>query len=363
MNKDIIFMKLALALAKKGIGKTNPNPIVGAVIVKDGRIVAKGYHKEFGKEHAEVNAIKNAKEDIPGATLYVTLEPCVHYGHTPPCVDAIIKSGIKKVVIATSDPNPIVNGKGIRKLRKNGIEVKVGVLEKEAKEINKVYFHYIKTGFPYVTVKAAMSIDGKIATETGNSKWISSISSRKEVSKLRTQIDGIMVGVNTIIKDDPLLIPRYHKSEKKPIRIVVDTYCRIPLSSRVIKDKSAKTLIATTRLANKRKIEMLKKLNVEYIILKRKNEYVDIISLMKELAKRGISHILIEGGGKLIASAFKNKIVNEVKIFIAPKIIGGENALTLVEGVKTMNQAIELTNMRFKRIGHDILLEADVKYD
>lgn len=248
---DEVYMRMALDLARKGKGWTTPNPLVGAIIVKGGRVIGQGYHQKYGQPHAEVNAIASAKEDVTGATLYVTLEPCSHFGKTPPCSDLLIDKNIKRVVVGTLDPNPLVAGKGIERLRSNGIEVVTGVLEEESQKLNEIFIKYIVTKEPFVVMKNAMSLDGKIATVTGESQWISGESSRKQVHSLRHELAGIMVGIETIIKDDPQLTSRTLNS-RNPIRIVVDSQLRIPIASKVLTQQDkAKTIVATTRRANK----------------------------------------------------------------------------------------------------------------
>lgn len=302
-QSDIYFMRSALKLAEKGKGKTSPNPMVGAVVVKGRKILGKGYHKKAGMPHAEIYALKEAGKSAKNATLYVTLEPCNTYGRTPPCAPKIFEAGIKKVVIATKDPNPENNNNGIKYFKKNGIKVKVGILEEEAIKLNEAYNNFIKTGMPFVTVKAAMSLDGKIATRTGSSKWISSSKSRGFVRKLRKEVDAVLIGRKTFLKDRPRL--------------------------KGVKNK---------------------------IILSKGN--VNLKNLMRNLAKQGIMHILIEGGGEAIASAIKAKLIHKIYIFIAPIIIGGRQAPTLVDGlgIKNISEAIPVKNMRVEKVGRDILV-------
>lgn len=357
------YMKLALELAYKGKGKVSPNPMVGAVIVKDSKIIGSGYHKEYGREHAEINAINSSSEDISGSTMYVTLEPCSHYGKTPPCVDAIIKNKISKVVIGYIDPNIKVCGKGVKKLRENNIEVEIGVLEKECKKINEVFIKYISKKKPFVIMKSAMSLDGKIATSSGESKWISCEESRLEVHNLRSEVSGIMVGVNTIIKDDAELTCRV-KNGKNPTRIIVDSNLRVPLDSNVVNSMhKARTIIATINNIKKDKIDLLKSKGVEVIITKEKNKRVDLNDLMLKLGELEIDSILLEGGGNLNYSALEEKIVDKIQIYIAPKIIGGASSKTPVEGegIKLLSEAFEIEDIETKIIGGDIFIEGYVK--
>lgn len=344
MNIDEKYMRLALGLAKKGEGFTSPNPMVGAVIVKNGRIVGKGFHKRCGSAHAEVNALKDAGNAAKGATIYVSLEPCGHFGRTGPCTDALIESGIKKAIIAMKDPNPVNNGRGIKKLVKNGISVATGILKEEAANLNRPYIKYITKKMPYVTVKIAESLDGKIATRTGESKWITGEDSRRYVHDLRAGSDAVMVGVNTIIKDDPMLLSKTSK-EKQPLRIVVDSHFKTPKTARIFsKVERSPVIIATT-----------KKNGASHF------SRVDLKALMKELAKREIANILVEGGGELVASLVEERLVDRFFFFIAPKIIGGRDAKTAVEGmgVDRISRAAPLKFVMIKRFKEDILIEAE----
>lgn len=355
-------MTRALELAEKGAGYTNPNPLVGAVIVKDGKIVGEGYHQVYGSHHAEINAINSATEDIKGATMYVTLEPCSHYGKTPPCAEAIVKSGIKKVVVGLKDPNPLVAGRGIKVLQDNGIEVLVGVLENEGRKLNEIFLKYITTNIPFCIMKTAMTLDGKIATKTGDSKWITESLSREHVHKIRHRVSGIMVGIGTVLADDPSLTTRldYGRDNKDPIRIIVDSSGRIPLEAKVLNLKSnAKTIIAATEKINKDKVRALEEKGAEVIITPIKNNGVDLSFLMKILGEKKIDSILLEGGSKINYSALEAGIVDKVNAFIAPKIIGGDTAKTPVGGAgkKYMKEAISLRDIEVHHFGNDIMIE------
>ncbi|MGY0400733.1 bifunctional diaminohydroxyphosphoribosylaminopyrimidine deaminase/5-amino-6-(5-phosphoribosylamino)uracil reductase RibD [Carnobacterium jeotgali] len=350
---------MALDLARKGKGWTTPNPLVGAVIVKGGRVIGQGYHQKYGQPHAEVNAIASAKEDVTGATLYVTLEPCSHFGKTPPCSDLLIDKNIKRVVVGTLDPNPLVAGKGIERLRSNGIEVVTGVLEEESQKLNEIFIKYIVTKEPFVVMKNAMSLDGKIATVTGESQWISGESSRKQVHSLRHELAGIMVGIETIIKDDPQLTSRTLNS-RNPIRIVVDSQLRIPIASKVLTQQDkAKTIVATTRRANKEKLDTLKQMDIEVLVTKEKGGRVDLKELMKLLGAKGIDSILLEGGANLNFSALEEGIVDKIQSYIAPKIIGGKEAKTAVEGagVHSLKNAFQIDRMTPVMVGEDLFVE------
>lgn len=359
------FMKIAIDLALKGKGMTSPNPMVGALIVKNGKIVGKGYHLKAGSPHAEVMAIKNAANKTRGATLFINLEPCIHYGKTPPCCDEIIKSGIKKVVIGTKDPNPLVNGKGIKELRRHGIEVEVGVMEDEARELNEAFIKSIRTGIPFVTMKSAMSLDGKIATSSGKSKWITGEESRKFVQELRRDTDGIMVGIGTILKDNPRLSLRIKgRKENPPAKIIVDTQLKIPLSAKIFFTKpKAKVIIGSTFKVNKRKIENLKKIGAEVILAEKNNGKVDLRKLMRELYKRGIMSILLEGGSELNASAIKERIVDKVFYFYSPILIGGKDTKGMIggSGIRMIKDAEKIDIKEVKRIGKDVLVVGYVR--
>jgi diaminohydroxyphosphoribosylaminopyrimidine deaminase/5-amino-6-(5-phosphoribosylamino)uracil reductase len=364
---DIKYMKRAIGLAKKGIGNTNPNPLVGAIIVKDDRIIGEGYHEFYGGPHAEINAFKNATEDVKGATMYVTLEPCSHYGKTPPCAQEIAKRGISKVVIGMTDPNPIVAGEGIKILKDNGIEVIVGVLEDEVKRLNEIFIKYITTKIPFCIMKTAMTLDGKIATVTGDSKWISNEMSRKHVHLLRHRVSAIMVGIGTVVNDDPMLTTRLEGAHSKdPARIIVDTEARIPLDAKVLNLKSdEKTIIATTERANKDKIKALEEKGALVILTPLKNGKVDLKYLMKTLGEKGIDSVLLEGGSTLNYSALNEGIVDKVITFISPKIIGGNDAKTPVggEGKEFVKDAFFLKDIEVLRFDTDIMIEGYLRKD
>ncbi len=366
-NIDIYYMKRAIKLARKGEGRTSPNPLVGAVLVKDGRIIGEGYHRYYGGNHAEVEAINSAKESVKGATIYVNLEPCSHYGKTPPCALMLIEKGVIRVVIGMTDPNPKVAGEGIKILEDSGIEVVVGILEKEAKDLNEVFIKYITKGIPFIYLKYAMTLDGKIASITGDSKWISNDKSRQEVHKLRNRVGSIMVGINTVITDDPSLTTRINDNGIKgenPIRIIVDSNCRIPATAKVLEIESEiKTIVAVKKDADQLRIEAIEKTGAEVLVVDEKDGRVDLKSLTKLLGNRGIDSILIEGGAELIYSALENELVDKVQVYIAPKIIGGCNAPTAVggKGIALMCEAIELYDIKRKIFDEDIMIEGYVR--
>jgi diaminohydroxyphosphoribosylaminopyrimidine deaminase/5-amino-6-(5-phosphoribosylamino)uracil reductase len=362
---DLYYMNMSLELARLGEGRTSPNPLVGAVIVKDGKIIGEGYHRYYGGNHAEVEAINSARESVRGSTIYVNLEPCSHYGKTPPCAMRIVKEGISRVVIAMIDPNPKVAGQGIDIFRSNGINVEVGLLEKEARELNEVFIKYITKGIPYIYLKYAMTLDGKIASITGDARWISNEKSRQEVHKLRNRIGGIMVGINTILTDDPSLNTRVISGNSKdPVRIIVDSHCRISSTAKVLHlDSDTKTIIAVTKYADPLKIAEIEAVGAEVLVIDDKDERVDLKILMQVLGNIGIDSIMIEGGGELIYSALKDELVDKVQVYIAPKIIGGRKAPTPVagKGISLMGDAIEIYEIKRKIFDEDIMIEGYVR--
>lgn len=353
------YMKRALKLARKGEGRVSPNPMVGAVIVKEGRIIGEGYHRKFGGNHAEINAINNASEAIEGATLYVTLEPCSHYGKTPPCADRVVEVRLKRVVIGTVDPSPLVSGRGIEILKRHGIETEVGILKEECGKINETFFKFIRTRIPFITLKFAQTIDGRIATSTGHSRWISSEPSLKFAHKLRSLHDGIMVGAGTILKDDPELTVRRVRG-KNPVRIVVDSTLRIPVNAPILKNQErAKTIIATTHRRDKDKLSQLTEAGIEVLIIDADGKgRVDLKKLLIELGKREMSSILVEGGSEIITSFLKEKMADRLVIITAPKITGkGIDAVGDL-GIKRMDDSIRLSVKKVFRKGDDIIIDA-----
>lgn len=364
------YMRRAIELAKNGIGKVNPNPLVGAVIVKDGQIISEGYHAKYGDLHAERNAFRNLKcaEDAKGAEMYVTLEPCCHFGKQPPCTQAIIEHGIRKVYVGSNDPNALVAGKGIEQLRQAGIEVETEVLKDECDALNPVFFHYITTQTPYVVMKYAMTLDGKIATRTGHSKWISGEASRARVQQTRNALKGIMVGIGTVLNDDPMLTCRIDGG-RNPIRIICDSKLRIPLSSQVVTTaKEVATIVATiephveyTRFWNEQKAA-LEEQGVEVVVVKEVNDRLDLRDLMRQLGERKIDGILLEGGSTLNYAALQAGIVNRIEAYIAPKLFGGAGLYTPVggEGVEYATEGIECQLLTADKIEEDMLLTYDV---
>lgn len=357
---DESYIRLTLELARKGKGKVSPNPLVGAVIVKNNKIIGVGYHEYFGGPHAEINAINNAKEDLEGATLYVNLEPCSHFGKTPPCADEIIKRKFKKVVIGTYDMNPLVCGKGAQKLIDAGIEVKVGVLENECMELNKFFFNYIVKNIPYVTIKAAITLDGKIADQKKYSKWISSVYSRQEVHNLRAEYDAVLVGSNTVKIDDPKLTVRFCEG-RNPIRVVIDKDLSLGLNYKIFEIEREGQLLIVARQsssAKKDKIAKLQKAGAEIIFLKEnKNGEINLKQLLKELSKRKIASVLVEGGSKIYSSFIKNQLFDELLLFIAPKLLG--KGIPFIEdiGISSLKKTMQLELRNYKKIGDDLLVE------
>ena len=358
---DEIFMREALRIARNAEGRTSPNPLVGAVIVRDGKIIAEGWHRQAGTPHAEIHALNMAGELARDATLYVTLEPCSHFGRTPPCARAIVDAGIKKVFAAMTDPNPKVAGRGVEILRTAGIEVEVGLLEDEARRLNEVFIKWVTEKIPFVTLKFACSLDGKIATVGGESQWISCEASRKFSHRLRDVNDGILVGIGTVLADNPSLTTRLVDG-KNPARIIVDSNARTPLDAKVVTDGQARTFIAVTTNAPSEKISALKNRGVE-IITAGDGARVDLKILLRELAAREITSVLVEGGGTINFAMLSAGLVDKIFAFVAPKILGGKNSLSAIagEGFAKLTDAVALENFSAEKIGDDFLLSGYVK--
>lgn len=357
---DEFYMKRALELAEKGIGRTAPNPLVGAVIVKNGRIIGEGWHEKFGEPHAEVNAIHNAVENPEGAELYVTLEPCCHYGKTPPCTDLLIQKKVRRVVVGVRDPDPRVAGGGIQRLREAGIEVTVGVLEQDCTNLNEVFFHFTKTRRPFVVVKAAMSLDGKIAAPSGESRWITGEAARRDVHHLRNRYSAIMAGVETVIRDDPELTCRLEDG-RNPKRIILDSRLRIPLESKVLNDPAENpVLIACDEGAAPEAADRLEAMGAELLYCRNRNGRIDLADLMEKMGSRSIDSILLEGGGTVNGSAFSQGIVHKVILYVAPMVIGGETSKTAVAGpgFLRLDQAYPLRFESVEQIGEDLKIIA-----
>ncbi|WP_017728138.1 bifunctional diaminohydroxyphosphoribosylaminopyrimidine deaminase/5-amino-6-(5-phosphoribosylamino)uracil reductase RibD [Halalkalibacterium ligniniphilum] len=356
---DEHYLKLAIQLAESARGQTSPNPLVGAVVVKDGQIVGMGAHLRAGEGHAEVHALNMAGEKAKGATIYVTLEPCSHYGKTPPCAELVVEKGIARAVIATTDPNPKVSGRGIERLKAAGINVLVGVLKEEADKLNRVFYHYIKTRKPYVTLKSATTLDGKTATVSGKSKWITGEAARKDVHRYRHEHDGILVGIGTILADNPSLTTRLEHGGNHPIRIILDRQLRLPLDATVVTDGLAPTWVFTTEHGDVSRKEALEKAGVHVHVLTDDT----IGRLLSVLGEKGITSLFVEGGAEVNGSFLKERAVNRVITYFAPKLFGGANAPTAVggEGVKEVEEALEVEIEEVTKVGDDIKVVSLVK--
>ncbi len=359
--KEEEMMGYAIELAEKGVGAVNPNPLVGAVVVKNGRIIGSGYHKRYGELHAERNALKNCVESPEGAEIYVTLEPCCHHGKTPPCTDAIIENGISKVYVGAMDKNPLVAGKGVEILRSHGIEVVTGVLKEKCYKQNEVFFHFIETGRPFVVMKYAMTLDGKIATVSGESKWITGEKARERVHQDRNRYKGIMVGVGTVMADNPMLNCRI-KGGRNPIRIICDSSLRTPLDCNIVESANEiETIIATGNVVKEFQRPYIEK-GVRIIEVRLKSNKLDLDDLMAKLGELKIDSVLLEGGSELNFSALESGIVNKVQCYIGTKIFGGVEAKTPVggRGFEKVLDCVKIKNQRVTKIGDDILIESEV---
>ncbi len=357
LQEHIPYMKMALDLARHGEGLTSPNPMVGALIVKDGEVVGRGFHVKAGEDHAEIIALKEAVDKARGGILYITLEPCCHVGKTGPCTEAIVKAGLRKVVVGMLDPNDLVNGKSIRELRRLGVEVEVGVLEKECQELNEFFTFWIKHQTPFVILKTASTLDGKIATFRGESKWITSEESRAMVQTLRNRVDAILVGIGTVMTDNPSLTLQ-GKDRVNPLRIVVDSKLRISPRAKVLKvDEKHRTMVVTTRKATLKKRKALERKGVEVVVVPDKRGRVSIVSLLKLVGKQGVMSVLVEGGAEVNASFLKEKLAHKIYTFMAPRILG-DDALGAYSnmGLSDLDQAIKIKNIRMENIGKDFLI-------
>ena len=362
-------MKEALRLARKGLGRTSPNPAVGAVIVRDGRIIARGYHRKAGLPHAEVEALNMLAGHAQGGTLYVTLEPCNHHGSTPPCTWAILKSGLKRVVVGMKDPNPNVRGGGCEFLRENGVSVTTGILERECKRLNEVFLKFVTSGRPFVIIKSALTMDGWTATATGHSKWITNEKSRQFVHRLRDSVDAVMVGVNTVLADNPRLTSRLKRGRgKDPVRVILDTDLRTPLDAQVVNHNSpARTFIAVGygKVADDR-LSAFKDdhKGVSIITCPTKGGRIDLNALMDILARKPLTSILVEGGATVIGSILREKLADKFYLFQSPKVLGGDDGIPMAvgPGAKSIDQCIVLNDTRVRRFGEDILIEGYPEY-
>ncbi len=374
-ERDKQYMAMALRLAAKGRGLTSPNPMVGAVLVAHGTVIGSGYHRQAGGPHAEVHALQRAGRKAGGATLYVTLEPCCHTRkRTPPCVPAILAAGLRRVVIAMLDPNAQVAGRGVRLLRRAGVRVTVGCQKEEAEHLNESYCHWVRTGRPFVVLKAAMTLDGKLATAGGESQWITGEAARRQVHLLRSRMDAVMVGIGTVLKDDPKLTVRLDGRTpipgkiRQPLRVVLDSRLQIPLKAIVLARvprtttghaEIAKTLVATTKKAPKHRLERLRSLGVPVLVLPERKGSVSLHACFTQLGKRGVTTLMLEGGSYLNGSALRAGLVNRVVLFIAPSLLGGQESISVIGGPspKRLADAFAVTGMQAHRVGNDLLIE------
>jgi diaminohydroxyphosphoribosylaminopyrimidine deaminase/5-amino-6-(5-phosphoribosylamino)uracil reductase len=348
-------MRMALRLAEKAAGRTSPNPMVGALLVRGGKVIATGYHRRAGGDHAEIDALKRAGRNARGGTLYLNLEPCSHYGRTPPCVDALIAAKIKRVVAGMADPNPLVSGRGFRRLRQAGVRVHSGVLEAESRRLNEAFIKYITRGLPFVLLKSAASLDGKIATATGSSRWVTGRAARRRVHELRNRIDAVVVGVGTVIADDPQLTCRI-AGGRNPVRIVLDPGLRIPLTSRMLKEQGSTIVVASAR-APERKAARLESLGAEVWRIASRRDEIPFAAVLKKIAEREMMSVMIEGGAITAGRALAAKVVDKIAFFYAPKIVGGDG-LPIVSslGIEDMSQSRPVKNVEIETIGDDLLL-------
>ncbi len=356
------YMEVALVQAQAGVGRTSPNPAVGAVIVKDGKIVGKGYHPQAGQPHAEIFALREAGDQAVGADAYVTLEPCSHFGKTPPCADALIQAGVKRVFIGTVDPNPRVAGRGIEKLIAAGIGVETGILEQDCRRLLAPFAKHVLTGLPFTIYKAAMTLEGATATHEGDSRWVSSPESRQVVHQLRDRVEAIMVGINTVINDDPMLNTRLDGDlGRDPLRVVIDSQLRIPLNAKMLNMASSSGTLIATASNDLGKIDQLKQLGAEILVVPGENNQVDLVSVWRELGKRNVQRLLLEGGAVLASAALTAGLIDQLMLFVAPKIIAGcpEHGIFSGQGKDKMAEALNLCDLHYQQVGPDILITGD----
>ena len=361
LSEDTVFMEEAIALAKLGAGWVSPNPLVGAVVVKEGEVIGRGYHRRAGDPHAERSALADCSQSPEGATLYVTLEPCCHQGRTPPCTDCILERGVRRVVVGSADPNPLVAGRGVQLLRERGVEVTEGVLREACDRLNPVFFHYIRTGTPYVVMKYAMTMDGKIAARTGLSRWITGEEARRRVQEDRGRYRAIMAGIGTVLQDDPLLTCRLPGC-RSPLRVICDTRLRTPLNARVVRTAGEFPTLLATCCGERERLRPYEEAGCQALVLPPRGRGVDLTALMAELGSREVDSVLLEGGGALNWSALESGIVNRVQAYLAPKILGGAEAKGPVGGLGADSPAgaFRLAPPTVTRLGEDILLESEV---
>ncbi len=362
---DQHWMKRTLELAKQGAGWVSPNPMVGCVIIKNGEVIAEGWHAKFGGLHAEAAALAVAGKRAEGATLYVNLEPCSHFGKTPPCADAIIRHKLARVVVAMEDPNPKIAGRGIQRIRKAGIAVEVGLMEEEAKDLNRSFIHYITHQTPYCVMKTAVTMDGKTGTETGDSQWITGVDARKEVHRMRHEMDAVLVGTGTALADNPRLTTRLEGEVSQPIRVVLDRNGVLPRTHHVLADEAAKTLWVMNEKAARtiREEVRVSQLGVEILTVTENDGHLNLRDLFDKLGRRGVASVLLESGGSLNAAMLHAGLVQEVVLFMAPKIVGGKNAKTAVEGIgiPVLADCLNLEFTDIRQVGHDLMIRGRVK--
>lgn len=361
MKEKENYMRQVLALARNGMGRTSPNPMVGCLVVKDGKIISKGFHEQYGGFHAERNALKKCGKEAEGADLYVNLEPCCHQGKTPPCTDILMEKKIKRVFVGCLDSNPLVAGKGVQLLRSHGIDVETGILEEECRAFNEVFFHYMETGLPFVAMKYAMTLDGKIACETGDSKWVTGEEARGQVQSLRNQYRGIMAGIGTVLSDNPMLNCRMEQATN-PVRIICDTRLRIPKDCQIVETAREQETIVAYCQGDTEKSAYLASKGVKLLQVSEQQGKLCLPELMQKLAKRRIDSILLEGGGTLNASMLEEHLVQRVYAFVAPKLVAGAGAKTPIEGtgVLKMRDAIPLHQVKTEFYGKDICITGRV---
>jgi diaminohydroxyphosphoribosylaminopyrimidine deaminase / 5-amino-6-(5-phosphoribosylamino)uracil reductase len=352
---DEHYMRMALALAQKAAGRTSPNPMVGAVLVRGGKVIATGYHRQAGGPHAEIDALRRAGVKARGATLYLNLEPCSHYGRTPPCADAVIAAGVKSVVAGMADPNPLVSGRGLRRLRNAGIRVRAGVLETESRALNESFVKYITRKHPFVLLKLAATLDGKIATATGSSRWVTGEEARRRVHELRNRFDAVMVGIGTVLADDPQLTCRI-RGGRNPLRIILDPRLRIPVKARVL-NEPGKTIVVAGSNASRAKQKAIEKRRAEVWRFALSRSGIPLATVLKRIAEREMISVLLEGGAATAARALAEKVVDKIAFFYAPKIAGGDGLPAVAGlGIKDMKNALAVRAMNVEKVGHDILV-------
>jgi diaminohydroxyphosphoribosylaminopyrimidine deaminase / 5-amino-6-(5-phosphoribosylamino)uracil reductase len=352
------WMKRVLRLAARGKGKTSPNPMVGALVVKEGRVVGEGYHRKAGEAHAEIVALRKAGTDARGATLYINLEPCCHVGKTPPCAPAVIEAGVTEVIVGMEDPNPRVSGRGIEALRQAGLKVRVGILEKDCRRLNEAFCRYIVSKMPFVILKVASTLDGKVATRYGESKWITNESSRHQVHRLRSEVDGVLVGIGTVMKDNPQLTSRI-KGGRDPFRIILDSHLRIPEDAKVVTPSSSRTILATTVEAPQERVEYWRSRGVQVLVFDSISGRVPLRSCLSKLGEIGMMSLLVEGGSQISGSFLDEEWVDKLLLFLAPKLMGDEQAIGIFGGVgkRSMEEILPVREMRIKILNGDILIE------